>query len=234
MTEEKKKTKDVSKFLPDLKDMLKEGVHFGHRTSKWNPKMESYIFTTRNNVHMLDLEKSQEKLKQALEYLVQLKDEKKIVLFVGTKVSAKDIVKESAQEVNMPYVTERWLGGTLTNFPVINKRLEHFRKLENDKKTGELAKYTKKEQHDFGIELNKLEQRFGGIKKMLKLPDALLVVDVKKEKLAIKEAKVKNIPVIGICDTDGDPTDLEYIIPANDDAISSLKLVLGSIVNVLK
>jgi small subunit ribosomal protein S2 len=134
----------------------------------------------------------------------------------------------------MPYVIERWIGGTLTNFGVISKRLEYIRDLEKKKKAGELEKYTKKEQHEFNIEIQKLNRQFGGIKEMTKLPDALLVVDTHKEKLAVKEARMKEIPVVGLCDTNADPTIIDYPIPSNDDAISSLKLILGTIVKVLK
>jgi len=225
---------DVEKILPNLEEMLKAGVHFGHRTSRKNPKMDSYIYTSRNNVHVIDLEKSREKLKSALEFLSGIKKREGVVIFVGTKVSAKQITQDSAKEVKMPYVVERWIGGTLTNFKVISGRLEYFRDLGKKKKTGELKKYTKKEQHDFGIELQKLERQFGGIKNLTKAPDALLVVDTHKEKLAVKEAKMRGIPVVGLCDTNTDPTLVDYPIPTNDDAISSLKLILGTIVKALK
>lgn len=229
------KSEQIKEALPSLEEMLKKGVHFGHRVSRWNPKMEPYIFTARDNVHIIDLEKTYQKLKEALEFIQELKKEKKTILFVGTKVSAKEIVQEKAKEVKMPYVVERWLGGTLTNFQVIAKRLEYFRNLEEKKKSGEWEKkYTKKERHEFNIELEKLEKQFGGIKKMTKLPDALLVVDTHKEKLAVKEAGMKKIPVIGLCDTNADPSVIAYPIPANDDAISSLRLILGAIVKVLK
>jgi len=225
---------DLDKIIPSLEEMLKAGVHFGHRTSKWHAKMEPYIFTTRNNVHILDLEKTEKKLRKALEFLHEIKEKKGTVIFVGTKVAAKEITQESAQETKMPYINERWIGGTLTNFEVISKRLEHTRDLEKKQKEGELKKYTKKEQHDFNIEIEKLNRQFGGIKEITKLPEVLLVIDAYKEKLAIKEAKAKGIPVVGLCDTNADPTDVDYPIPVNDDAISSLKLILGTIVKVLK
>ncbi len=227
-------SQNIEKILPSLEEMLKAGVHFGHRTSKWNSKMKPYIFTARNNVHIIDLEKTQEKLAEALKFIQKIKKEKGVILFVGTKVAAKEITSQIAKKCRMPYVNERWLGGTLTNFGIISKRLEYFRDLEGKNKKGELKKYTKKEQHQFGVELQKLERQFGGIKKMLKLPEALLVVDVQKEKLAIKEARMKNIPVIGLCDTNADPSIIDYPIPVNDDAITSLKLILGIIVKVLK
>jgi len=224
----------LDKIIPSLEEMLKAGVHFGHRTSKWNAKMKPYIFTTRNNVHVLDLEKTEEKLRQALEFLYEVKEKKGTIIFVGTKVAAKEITQETAEKVKMPHVIERWIGGTLTNFKVISKRLEHVRDLEEKRKKGELKKYTKKEQHDFNIEIEKLNRQFGGIKETTKLPEALFVVDIHNEKLAVKEAKMKGIPVAGLCDTNADPTLIDYPIPANDDAISSLKLILGTVVKVLK
>jgi len=233
-TKKKKTSQNIEKILPSLEDMLKAGVHFGHRTSKWNARMEPYIFTARNNIHIIDLEKTQEKLAKALKFIQKIKEKKGVILFVGTKVAAKEITNQTAKKCRMPYVNERWLGGTLTNFGIISKRLEYFRDLEEKNKKGELKKYTKKEQHQFGVELQKLEKQFGGIKKMLKLPEALLVVDVQKEKLAVKEAKMKNVPVIGLCDTNSDPSIIDYPIPVNDDAITSLKLILGIIVKVLK
>lgn len=233
-TKVKKKPQDIEKILPSLEEMLKAGVHFGHRISKWNPKMEPYIFTRRNNVHIIDLEETRKKLAEALKFIQRIKKEKGTILFMGTKVVAKEIVHQMAEECQMPYVVERWLGGTLTNFKVISQRLEYFRDLEGKKKKGELEKYTKKEQYQFSIELQKLEKQFGGIKKMIKLPEVLLVVDVQKAKLAVKEARMKNIPVIGLCDTNVDPSIIDYPIPANDDAITSLKLILGTIVKALK
>lgn len=231
---EKTTSRNIEKILPSLEEMLKAGVHFGHRTSKWNSKMKPYIFTARNNVHIIDLEKTQEKLAEALKFIQKIKKGKGIILFVGTKVAAKEITSQIAKKCRMPYVNERWLGGTLTNFGIISKRLEYFRDLEEKKKKGELKKYTKKEQHQFGVELQKLERQFGGIKKMLKLPEALLVVDVQKENLAVKEARMKDIPVIGLCDTNADPSIIDYPIPVNDDAITSLKLILGVINKALK
>lgn len=230
----KAKKIDLEKALPSLEEMLKKGVHFGHRVSKWNAKMEPYIFTVRKNVHIIDLEKSREKLGEALQYLYQLKQQKAIILFVGTKISAKEMVKETAERLNMPYVNERWLGGTLTNFPVISKRLEHYRDLESKMQKGELEKYTKKERHDFNVELQRLKLRFGGMKQMTSLPDALLVIDPYKENLAVKEARMKGIPIVALCDTNADPSIIDYPIPTNDDAIPALKLLLETIEKVLE
>ncbi len=229
-----KEHKDIEKLLPSAEEMLKQGVHFGHQTSRWNAKMKPYIFTVRNNVHILDLEKARGEFKKALEYFQKVKEKKGIILFVGTKVAASEIIRESAEKCGMPYVNKRWIGGTLTNFKVISKRLEHFRDLEEKKEKGELKKYTKKEQHEFNLELQKLERQFGGLKKITKLPDALLVIDTHKEKLSIKEARKRGIPVVGLCDSNANPTLVDYPIPGNDDAISSLKLILETIVKVLK
>ena len=225
---------DFTKEMPSLEEMLKQGVHFGHRTSKWNSKMEQYIFTTRNNVHIIDLEKTYDMLKKALKFMQDLKKKDGTIIFVGTKIAVKEITKKTAEECKVFHITERWIGGTLTNFPVISKRLEHFRDLDKKRKTGELKKYVKKEQHDFDVELQKLERQFGGIKNMVKMPDALFVVDTHKEKLAVKEARMKNVPIIGLCDTNADPTIIDYPVPMNDDSISSLKLILGTIAKILK
>ncbi|MFH1388257.1 MAG: 30S ribosomal protein S2 [Patescibacteria group bacterium] len=229
-----KKIKDVKIEMPSLEEMLKQGVHFGHRTSKWNPKMEQYIFTTRNNVHIIDLEQTYDKFKQALNFIQDIKKKNGTIIFVGTKIAVKEITKKIAEESKAFHITERWIGGTLTNFPIISERLKYFRELEEKKKTGGLKKYVKKEQHEFDVELQKLERRFGGIKNMTKLPDALLVVDAYKEKLAIKEARMKNIPIIGLCDTNANPTIIDYPVPMNDDSISSLTLILETIAKVLK
>ena len=231
---EKSTGRDIEKLLPKLKEMLKAGVHFGHRTSKWNVRMAPYIFNIRNNVHIIDLEKARQKLAEALKFIQEVKKKKGVILFVGTKVSAKEIVRQTAEKCRMPYVNGRWLGGTLTNFKAISQRLEYFRNLEDKKSKGELKKYTKKEQHDFDVELQKLKSQFGGIKKLIKLPEALLVVDAQKEKLAVKEARMKEIPIIGLCDTNADPTLIDYPIPTNDDAITSLKLILGTVIKALK
>ena len=231
---EEKEIKSSRIEMPLPEEMLKAGVHFGHRASKWNPKMESYIFMTRNNVHIIDLEKTNEKLEEALRFLQKIKEEKGIVLFVGTKISAKKIIEEAAKECGMPYVNERWLGGTLTNFSVLAKRLEYLKELEKKKETGELEKYTKKERHEIDIELRKLNQKFGGIKEMTKLPDALFISDIREDSLAAKEAKRKDIPTVGLCDTNTDPSTVDYPIPANDDASSSLRLMVGAVVGVLK
>ena len=225
MVEEKEK----EDFKIDTEEMARLGVHFGHRTSRINPKMQPYLFGIRNTVHIIDLEKTREKLIEALEFIQKLVSEDKILLLVGTKIQVKDLVKKTAEECKLPYVNERWLGGTFTNFGTILKRIEHFKDLEKKKATGELEKYTKKERAKFDQELQDLEKKFGGIKDLTRLPDAVFVCDMIKDKLAVKEARMKGIKVIGICDTNTDPTLADLPIPANDDAISSVKYILEKV-----
>lgn len=250
MSQEKIKSKETAKLaqvktkaskiksaklpIPSLEEMVKAGVHFGHRASRWHPHMAPYIFGQKETVHIIDLEKTQIKLNEALEFIKGTVKTGGTILLVGTKVAARQVVEELAKEAGMPYVSERWLGGTLTNFAVISKRLKYFRDLEAKMKSGELKKYTKKEQHDFRVQLQKLERQFGGIKNMEKLPDALFVLDARENKLALKEAKMCHIPTIALIDTNVDPKLAAYPIPASDDAISALRLITGSVVQVIK
>lgn len=212
--------------IPSIEKMLKAGMHFGHQTSRWHPKMEPFIFCARNGVYIIDLVKSQAKLQEALEFLKKLSSEGKTILFVGTKNQVKEQIKSVAIDTEMAYVSEKWLGGTLTNFTVIKKLTRKFQDLTNKKKDGELEKYAKKERLDFDKKIDKLNLKVGGLVRLNKLPDALFVWDIKKEKTAIKEAKNKNIPIIAICDTNVNPSNINYIIPANDDATKTIKLVL--------
>ncbi|OHA67062.1 MAG: 30S ribosomal protein S2 [Candidatus Wildermuthbacteria bacterium RIFCSPHIGHO2_02_FULL_47_12] len=214
---------------PVIEEMIKAGLNFGHRTSKTHPKMRQYILGVRNTVHMFDLAKTKEKLQEALLYIQSLRAEGKTLLLVGTKIQIKNLVKETAAACGLPYVSERWIGGTFTNFGTIAKRIEYFRGLEQKKETGELEKYTKKEQLDIAEELKNLELHFGGIKNLSKLPDAVFICDLDKNQLVLKEAKGKGIPVIALVDTNIDPTLVDYIIPANDDAQSSVRYILGKI-----
>ena len=220
-------------FKIDVEEMSQAGLHFGHRTSRIHPKIKPYLYGVRNNVHIIDLEKTKEKLAQALEFVQELISENKILLIIGTKIQVKYLVKNFAKDCNTSYVNERWLGGTFTNFEVIKKRIKYFNDLEENKKEGELEKYTKKERAKIDQELKKLEIKFGGIKKMEGLPDAIFVLDMKKDVLAVKEAKMKEIKVIGIADTNVDPTLADYPIPANDDAISSVKYILEKVKEVI-
>jgi len=244
MTEAKKETPKESKlptgqtkkadFNLDVEEMAKAGLHFGHRTSKVHPKMEPYLYGIRNAVHIIDLEKTAEKLKEALKFIQELISENKILLLVGTKIQVKDLIEKVAKDCNLPYVADRWLGGTFTNFETILKRIDYFKDLEKKKAEGELEKYTKKEKAKINQELKNLEIKFGGIKNLEKLPDAIFVLDMRKDALAVKEARAKKIKIIGISDSNTDPTLADFPIPANDDAISSVKYILEKAAEVIK
>ncbi len=218
---------------PMLQEMLKAGVYFGHRTSRTHPKMLPHISGIRNTVHIIDLVKTKEKLESALQIISRLVSEGKVILFVGTKVQVRNIVKETAEAVDMPYVAERWIGGLFTNFDTLAKRIEKLKELEQAKEKGEWAKYTKQEQARLNLAARDLQEKFGGIRSLVKLPDALFVCDINKEHTAIREAKRKGIPIIAIADTNTDPTSVDYPIPANDDAISSVQYILGKIKTVI-
>jgi len=221
-------------FKIDPEEMTQAGVHFGHRTSRIHPKMKPYLYGVRNAVHIIDLEKTVEKLKEALRFVQEIILSRKTLLLVGTKIQVKDLVKELAQDCSLPYVVERWLGGTFTNFEVIKKRIEYFKDLEKRKAEGELEKYPKKEKAKIDQELRNLEIKFGGIKNLEKLPDAIFILDMKKDAAAVKEAKTRGIKVIGIADTNVDPTLADFPIPANDDAISSVKYILDKVKEAIK
>jgi len=233
MVEAKQKIEKTDLKL-DTEEMARAGLHFGHKTSRVHPKMMPYLAGVKNTIHIIDLEKTKEKLAEALKFIQQLISENKILLIVGTKVQVKDLVKSMAQELALPCVTERWLGGTFTNFETIKKRIEYFKDLERKKKEGELEKYTKKERAKIDQELRNLEIKFGGIKDLERLPDAILVLDMKKDDLAVKEARMKGIKVIAISHSNTDPTLADYPIPANDDAISSVKYILEKVAEVMK
>ena len=221
--------KEKDKFRLDAEEMTQACVQFGHSTSRINPKMHPYISGVRSGVHIIDTEKTKEKLTEALEFIQKLIAEGKTLLLVGTKIQAKDLVKNIAKECDLPYVNERWLGGTFTNFGTILKRVDHYKELERKKAAGELEKYTKKERAKIDDEMKKLETKFGGIKEMKKLPDAIFVTDMKKNDLAVKEAKHSKVKIIGICDTNVDPTLADFPIPASDDAVSALKYILDKV-----
>lgn len=235
MIEEEKKEKKVIKkvekdeFKLDPEEMAQAGLHFGHRASRSHPKMKPYIFGVRDTVYIIDMEKSAEKFEEALKFLKEFISEGKKLLLIGTKIQHRDLVLNLAKECGLPYVVERWIGGTFTNFPVISKRIKYYKELEEKKQKGELEKYTKKERAKIDLELRNLEIKFGGIKEMEKLPEAIFVLDIKKDSLAVKEARMKGIKVIGIADTNVDPTLADYPIPANDDAISSVKYILEKV-----
>jgi len=217
-----------------MTEMLKAGVHFGHTRSKWNPSMQPYVYTLRNNVHIIDLEQTVDKLKKAQKFIQELVFDNGIILFIGTRRQAKKLVKQAAEEVKMPYVVERWLGGTFTNFKVISKQIAKLRDLEAKQESGELKKYTKKEQHEIQQEINRLNKLIGGIKMVNKLPDAIFVLDAHHDALAIKEANTTGIKVVALVDTNTDPTQVQYPIPSNDDAVKVIKLILEQIVYAIK
>lgn len=220
---------EENKVNLNIEEMEKAGLHFGHRISKLHPKMKQYVSGIKSNVHIIDLYKTVQDLERALGFIARLSSEGKTLLFVGTKIQFKELTRGIAQSCQMPYVTERWLGGTFTNFETIAKRVQHFKDLERKKAAGELDKYTKKERMQFDKELESLRKKFEGIRDMEKLPEAVLILDLKKDKTCVREAKRKGIAVIGIVDTNIDPALADYPIPANDDAISSVKFILEKI-----
>lgn len=231
ITEEKKEQK--SEFGLDLEKMAEAGLHFGHKTSKIHPKMKPYLEGVRNGVHTINLEKSKEKLEEMLEFISKFVAEKKTLLLVGTKIQFKGLVKEIAEQAGIYYVAGRWLGGTFTNFRTIKKRIDYFKDLESQKAKGELEKYTKKERAKIDKEIKDLEERFGGIKNMDKLPDAIFVLGIDRDISAIKEAKKKGVMVLAVADTNVNPLLASRIIPANDDAISSMRYILEKIKEVI-
>ncbi len=215
----------MSESVVSMKQLLESGVHFGHATRRWNPKMKKYIFTARNGIYIIDLQKTANEIEKAYVALLNIVKDGGKVLFVGTKKQAQEAVKEEALRTDSYYVNQRWLGGTLTNFKTIRKRIKKLQDLYKMEETGEFAKLPKKEVIKLVAERDKLEKFLGGIKEMKKLPEALFIVDPRKEHNAILEARKLNIPVFGIVDTNCDPDDVDYVIPANDDAIRAVKLV---------
>ena len=211
--------------LPSLLELFRAGVQFGHQVSKRYPKMQQYIFTVKNGVHIINLEQTRQKLAEALEYLTTVTAQGGTVLFLGTKEQAAPIVAKYAQSVGMPYVKNRWLGGTFTNFLEISRVIQRFQDLKRKRDTGELEKYTKKERLEFDREIERLDLLVGGIEHLRKIPEAMFVIDVKREHIAIAEAKRKRVPIVALCDTNVNPAPVAYAIPGNDDAIKSIELV---------
>ena len=212
---------------PELEKLLLAGAHLGYGKSTRHPKMQGYIFGSRNNIEIFDLERTEECLSVAEAFLKELGRAKKTVMWVGTKPGASSAVKASAEKLNAPYVTERWLGGTITNFKIIETRLNYWANLEKEKEAGDLDKYVKKEKMLKMVELRKLQRMLGGIKHLRALPDALVIIDPKEEKTAFAEAKKRKIPVIGVLNTDCNPTGVTYPIPANDNSRSVIELILS-------
>ncbi len=216
-----------------MKQLLEAGVHFGHQTRRWDPKMAEYIFQARNGIHIIDLQKTSKKLDEAYKFVKEQAEEGKKVLFVGTKKQAQECIKEAAQKCNMYYVDQRWLGGMLTNFKTIEGRVKRLRDLEEMSQDGTFDVLPKKEVSGLRNEMEKLEKNLGGIKDMKEMPGVMFVVDPKKERIAILEARKLGIPVVGLVDTNCNPEDVDYAIPGNDDAIRAVKLIADVIANAV-
>ena len=208
-----------------MKQLLEAGVHFGHQTRRWNPKMSRYIFTERNGIYIIDLQKTVKELEHEYNFLNKLVADGGEILFVGTKKQAGESIKEEAMRCNMHYVNARWLGGMMTNFKTIRTRIDRLEQLNKMKEDGTFDLLTKKEVMKLNLEIEKLEKFLGGIKNMNKLPSALFIIDPKKERIAVAEAKKLGIPIVAIVDTNCDPDEIDYVIPGNDDAIRAVKLI---------
>jgi small subunit ribosomal protein S2 len=211
--------------LPSLEEMLKAGVHFGHQTSRWHPKMKDFIFGAHGGIHIVDLEKTREMLPKALDFVKSVVARGGTVLFVGTKRQAQPIVLKYATECGMPHVTGRWLGGTLTNFGQLKNTLKRLRTLKDQREKGELKKYTKMEQIILDREIEEMEVKVGGIQMLERPPEAIFVVDIRTEKTAVEEARVTGTKVVAMCDTNVNPDGVDYVIPANDDAVKAIDLI---------
>ena len=216
-----------------MKQLLEAGVHFGHQTRRWNPKMAKYIFTERNGIYIIDLQKTVKKLEEAYNFVRDLSVEGKSVLFVGTKKQAQDSVKEEAERAGAYYVNARWLGGMLTNFTTIRTRIERLKQLRAMEEDGTFELLPKNEVVKLNLEIEKLEKFLGGIKDMKEIPGALFIIDPRKERIAVAEAKKLGIPIVAIVDTNCDPDEVDYVIPGNDDAIRAVKLISSAIANAI-
>ncbi len=219
---------------PSMVDMLQAGVHFGHQTSKWHPKMKKFIFGSRQGIHIINLEETQKALDIATAFVKKLPARGGVVLFVGTKKQAAALVEKAAQLCGMPYVNKRWLGGTLTNFASIAQQIRKLKEMKRRQEKGEFAKYTKLEQLKFAEQIEILEEKVGGIQELTRIPDAVFILDVKKDKTALDEAIKRGVKVIALCDSNVDPTDVDLPIPANDDAMKSIELMVMMMANAIK
>ncbi|MDF2924692.1 MAG: ribosomal protein [Paenibacillaceae bacterium] len=216
-----------------MKQLLEAGVHFGHQTRRWNPKMDKYIFTERNGIYIIDLQKTVKKVEEAYNFVKSVAAEGGTFLFVGTKKQAQDSVKEEAERSGMYYINQRWLGGTLTNFSTIQKRIDRLHELERWEQDGTFDVLPKKEVIILRKEMERLEKFLGGIKNMKGLPSALFIIDPRKERIAVAEARKLGIPIVGIVDTNCDPDEIDYVIPGNDDAIRAVKLLTAKIADAV-
>lgn len=219
--------------VTSMKQLLEAGVHFGHQTRRWNPKMARYIFTERNGIYIIDLQKTVKKLEEAYAFVKEVAANGDTVLFVGTKKQAGDSVKEEAERAGVHYVNARWLGGMLTNFKTIRRRIQRLEQLRKMQEDGTFDRLTKKEVIKLELEIDKLEKYLGGIKTMDKLPGALFIVDPRKERIAVAEAKKLGIPIVAIVDTNCDPDEIDYVIPGNDDAIRAVKLIASTMADAI-
>jgi small subunit ribosomal protein S2 len=222
--------------LPDtvtIKELLEAGAHFGHQTSRWNPAMKKYVFTKREGIHIIDLEQTATMLAKACQFAKQVAAEGGVILFVGTKKQAQEAIEQEAKRCGMYHVNQRWLGGVLTNFATIQARIDQLVRLEDQKARGDFERLPKKEAQRLGEEISRLNRQMGGFKEMTNLPNALFIIDPIKEKIALAEARRMGIPVIAIVDTNCNPNDIDYPIPANDDAIKAIKLVCSKIANAI-
>ena len=214
--------------------MLQAGVHFGHQKSKWHPKMKKYIFGDRQNIHIIDLEKTQQALEQVCTFAKQTASRGGIILFVGTKKQAVDIVARAAESFGMPYVNKRWLGGTLTNYVNMAHLLRKYKDLKRKMEKGELGKYTKLEQLRFSEQVKDYDGKIGGLANMTRIPDAIFILDIRKDKTALQEAVRRGVKIIAVCDTNVNPTQVTYPIPANDDAIKAIELIVNAVAGAIK
>ncbi|MDP1709480.1 MAG: 30S ribosomal protein S2 [Candidatus Komeilibacteria bacterium] len=220
--------------LPSLLEMLKAGAHFGHQRSRWHPKMQQYIFGLRNGVHIIDLEKTLEQLATTLEYLRGMSAKGKTVLFVGTKRQAREIVKIAAENCGSPYLVERWIGGLLTNFDEFKKRLKKYKGLKEQIASGEVERYTKKEQLNIKRMVEKMDKYLVGLSSLDKIPDVLFIADLRVEKTGVAEANRLGVPIVAVCDTNVNPEKALHIIPANDDAVNSIKMIVNLVAEAVK
>lgn len=220
--------------IPSILEMLQAGVHFGHQKSRWHPKMKEFIFTDRHGVHIIDLERTQKELSGVLNTVKAMAAQGKTILFVTTKPQAKQIVKDAAIDCGMPYLVERWLGGMLTNFAEIKKLITKYNTLKEQQANGELEKYTKKERVQISKDLDKMDITLAGLSNLKAMPDALFVPAVQREKTSIIEANATGVEVIGVCDTNANPRKIDYVIPANDDAVRSIQMIVTLVAAAIK
>lgn len=214
--------------------MLEAGVHFGHQVSRWHPKMRPFVYGERNGIHVIDLTKTREELATTLQAVKEMAAEGKQILFITTKPQARDIVKEAAIDCGMPYLVDRWIGGLLTNFSEIRRLVKKYVDLKEQQQSGELERYTKKEQVRIGKELVKMDDSLAGLATLVNMPDAIFIPAMQREKTAVTEANRTNVPIIGICDTNANPQKAEYVIPANDDAVKSIAMMVGLVAGAVK